>query len=73
MLPLLSIHWNPDPVIIDFGVFALRYYGLLWIVGLALAYFIVRRQYRDRRIGDDKFEPLFFYCFFGILIGARLG
>lgn len=73
MLPLLSIHWNPDPVIVDFGVFALRYYGLLWIVGLALAYFIVRRQYRDRRIGDDKFEPLFFYCFFGILIGARLG
>lgn len=73
MLPLLTINWNPDPVIADFGFFALRYYGLLWIVGLALAYFLVRRQYRDRRIGDDKFEPLFFYCFFGILIGARLG
>lgn len=73
MLPLLTIHWNPDPVIADFGFFALRYYGLLWIVGLALAYFLVRRQYRDRRIGEDKFEPLFFYCFFGILLGARLG
>jgi len=73
MLPLLTIHWNPDPVIADFGFFALRYYGLLWIVGLALAYFLVRRQYRDRKIGDDKFEPLFFYCFFGILLGARLG
>lgn len=73
MLPLLTINWNPDPVIADFGFFALRYYGLLWIVGLTLAYFIVRRQYRDRKIGDDKFEPLFFYCFFGILIGARLG
>lgn len=73
MLPLFTINWNPDPVIVDLGFFALRYYGLLWIIGLTLAYFIVRRQYRDRKIGDDKFEPLFFYCFFGILIGARLG
>jgi len=73
MLTLLSIHWNPDPELFKLFGISIRYYGLLWIVGLIFAYFIVRRQYRDRRIADDKFDPLFFYCFFGILIGARLG
>lgn len=74
MLSLLTINWNPDPELFNlFGHFPIRYYGLLWVVGIALAYTVVRRQYRDRKIGDDKFEPLFFYCFFGILIGARLG
>lgn len=71
---LLSINWNPDPELFKlFGSIPIRYYGLLWVVGIALAYFVVRQQYLDKKIGNDKFEPLFFYCFFGILIGARLG
>lgn len=74
MLPLLSINWNPNPELFNlFGHLPIRYYGLLWVIGIGLAYLIVRQQYRDKKIGDDKFEPLFFYCFFGILIGARLG
>lgn len=68
------IHWNPDPEIFTLiGKLPIRYYGLLWLIGLALAYLIVQRQYRDRRIPTEKFEPLFFYCFIGILVGARLG
>ena len=71
---LLSINWNPDPELFKlFGSIPIRYYGLLWVVGIGLAYLVVRQQYRDKKIGDDKFEPLFFYCFFGILVGARLG
>ncbi len=73
MLPLLSINWNPDPELARIFGISVRYYGLLWIVGLACAYFIVRRQYRDRKIDGSLFDPLFVYCFFGILIGARLG
>ncbi len=74
MLTLLSINWNPDPELFNlFGSLPIRYYGLLWVVGIALAYVIVHRQYHDRKIDEKTFEPLFFYCFFGILIGARLG
>ncbi len=69
----LFINWNPDPELFSIGSFSIRYYGLLWVVGIALAYWVVRQQYRDKKIGDEKFEPLFFYCFLGILIGARLG
>ncbi len=74
MLPLLSINWNPNPELFNlFGSIPIRYYGLLWVVGIGLAYLIVRQQFRDKKLSDAKFEPLFFYCFFGILIGARLG
>ena len=50
-----------------------RWYGLCWLIGLALAYFIVKRLYKEQKIKDELFDPLFFYCFIGILLGARLG
>ena len=71
MLSLLTINWNPDPELFYFFGISIRYYGLLWIIGLAFAYLIVQHQYHDRKIDEKKFEPLFFFCFFGILIGAR--
>ena len=64
--------WNP-PVALELGPISLRYYSLLWCVGLLAAYLIVQRLYRQQNIGKEKFEPLFLYCFVGILIGARLG
>lgn len=73
MNTLLYIHWNPDPTLFTLFGFPIRYYGLLWAIGIALAYVIVHYQFRDRKIPEKTFEPLFFYCFFGILIGARLG
>ena len=33
----------------------------------------MQRLYRQQKIGDEKFEPLFIYIFIGILAGARLG
>lgn len=73
MMSLLTIHWNPDPELFRIGSLSIRYYGLLWIIGIILAYYVVQQQYRDRKIAEEKFDPLLFYCFFGILIGARLG
>lgn len=74
MPSLLTINWNPDPELFNlFGSFLIRYYGLLWVIGIILACIIVQRQYRDRKISEDKFTPLFFYCVIGITLGARLG
>ena len=70
---LLYIHWNPDLVFFHFGPLAVRWYGLCWLVGFAVAYLLVRRLYREQKIKDELFDPLFIYCFMGILIGARLG
>lgn len=74
LLPLATgIHWDPNPEIINLFGFPLKYYGLLWGIGLLLATYIVHYQYRDKKIPEKKFEPLFFYCCFGVMIGARLG
>ena len=74
MPSLLTINWNPDPELFNlFGSFPIRYYGLLWGIGIVLSCIIVQRQYLDRKISEDKFTPLFFYCVIGITLGARLG
>ena len=72
-LLLLYIHWNPNPELFNLFGIPIRYYGLLWAVGIFFAYLIVHKEFHDRKIEEKKFEPLFFYCFFGILVGARLG
>lgn len=73
MLQFLYTVWNPNVEMMRIFGFPVRYYSLMWVIGLVAAYFLVRRFYRDRKISDEKFEPLFLYCFLGILIGARLG
>ena len=74
MMNLLSyIVWNPDLEAFRLGPIAIRWYGLMWLIGFVLGYFIVKKLYKEQKIKDELFDPLFIYCFFGILIGARLG
>ena len=69
----LFIHWNPDLIICHLGPIAIRWYSTCWLIGLLLAYLIVKHLYKVQKVADEKFDPLFLYCFIGILIGARLG
>ena len=68
-----AIVWNPS--IAPFSIFGydIRYYSLCWVIALLSSYHIVKYAYKKSGVGEEKFEPLFMYCFFGILIGARLG
>ena len=70
---LLYIIWNPSLEAFSIGPLTFRWYSLCWLIGLALAYFVVKRLYKEQQIKDELFDPLFIYCFLGILIGARLG
>ena len=67
------IVWSPSEIALELGPIALRWYSLFWAIGLALAYFVVYKLYRHQKLTQEQFDPLFLYCFFGILIGARLG
>lgn len=79
------IQWSPRLEALSLGPFSIRWYSLCWLVGLALAYFIVRKLFYEQDIAirkkkvkgkweeENLFDPLFIYCFLGILIGARLG
>lgn len=69
----LFINWNPDMVAFTIGSFGIRWYSLCWCIGLIAVYLLAKRLYKEQHIPDEKFEPLFIYCFVGILVGARLG
>ena len=70
---LSYIIWDPNLFAIHIGSFGIRWYSLCWGIGLALAYILVRRLYKEQKIKDEYFDPLLLYCFVGILAGARLG
>lgn len=73
MFNFLAVTWNPDSEMCRLLGLPIRYYSLMWVIGLLVAYVLVKRFYKDRGIKQEVFEPLFIYCFLGILIGARLG
>ena len=70
---LSYIIWDPNLFAFHIGSFGIRWYSLCWGIGLALAYILVRRLYKEQKIKDEYFDPLLLYCFVGILAGARLG
>ena len=65
--------WDPSDTALSFGPLAIHWYSMCWLVGLALAYLIVQRLYKEQKVKEGLFDPLFIYCFVGILAGARLG
>lgn len=67
------ILWNPDVVAFSFGPVEVRWYSLLWCIGLFAVYQLMHYLFKEQKLSEDKFEPMFLYCFLGILIGARLG
>ncbi len=70
---LLFVYWQPNEVAFHIGSYGVRWYGLCWLVGLALGVFLMQKLYKWHKYPDEKFEPLFLYVFIGVLVGARLG
>ncbi|HBN46417.1 MAG TPA: prolipoprotein diacylglyceryl transferase [Prevotella sp.] len=70
---MLYIYWNPSEIIFHIGSFGVRWYATCWLIGLLLGYLLMHRIYREEKIAEEKFDPLFFYIFIGVLVGARLG
>lgn len=70
---MLYIYWNPSEVIFHIGSFGVRWYAMCWLVGLLLGTLLMAKLYKDEKIPEEKFDPLFMYIFISVLIGARLG
>ena len=65
--------WDPSSTALSLGPLSIQWYSLCWCIGLALSYIVVYKLYKSQQIPQEKFDPLFLYCFAGILLGARLG
>ncbi len=80
MNTLLSVTWNVDPAIFTLLGREIRWYGLLWVIGLVVAVYIVQvavyivqRIYKSEELPEKWFDSLFVYMMLGIILGARLG
>lgn len=64
-----------DPVILRIGPLAIRWYGVMYLVGFAAAYWIIRVLARRRDLPLDKtgVSDLLFYGVVGVIAGGRLG
>ena len=64
-----------DPVALYVGPLAIRWYGLMYLIGFATAWWLGR--YRARRadavISPQQMDDLLFYAALGIILGGRIG
>lgn len=68
----LAIIWDVSPEIVD-GWRTPNYYGLLFVTGLILGYFVMRRMYRKANMSDELLDKLVLYVIIATIVGARLG
>ncbi|MBP5636788.1 MAG: prolipoprotein diacylglyceryl transferase [Bacteroidales bacterium] len=70
---LLSIHWDVDPVMLNLGALQVRWYGLLFISGFILGWYLFRWFCRRESISETMLDPLLFTLLICTIVGARLG
>lgn len=64
---------NISPDVFSVGPLTVRWYGLLFVAGIILAYFVLRSIFKKRGHRIEDLDGIVIYLFFGLLIGARLG
>ena len=64
-----------DPIIFQIGPLAVRWYGMMYLLGFIISYFIIGYLSRQRGLGMDRdgVSDLLFYAALGVILGGRLG
>ena len=70
---LSSITWRVNPALFEIFGREVRWYGILWVIGLIAAIYIVQIIFKRENLPEKWFDSLFGYMIGGIIIGARLG
>jgi prolipoprotein diacylglyceryl transferase len=68
-----AIIWNVDPELFSIGPVHVRWYGLLWAIGIWLALVVVQKLYKNEKLPEAWVDKLFMYTVIGTIVGARLG
>jgi len=71
MIPYPAI----DPIIFSVGPLAVRWYGLMYVIGFAAAWWLARRRAArpDSTWQPADVDDLIFYAAIGVILGGRLG
>jgi len=64
-----------DPIIFSIGPIALRWYGMMYLIGFIAAMFIANKAADKNNSGwtRDQVSDLLFYGFLGVILGGRVG
>lgn len=62
-----------SPILADFGPIEIRWYGLMYAVGLVLAYIFTFWVFKREKYATGDLDSLAVYLFIGMVVGARLG
>ncbi|MCH3941834.1 MAG: prolipoprotein diacylglyceryl transferase [Bacteroidales bacterium] len=62
-----------NPEIFRIGGFAVRWYGVLFVSGFILGYWMFTKFCQKERVDTKMLDPLLFTLLIGTLVGARLG
>ncbi|MFC0266808.1 prolipoprotein diacylglyceryl transferase [Kushneria aurantia] len=66
-------HPQFDPVAISLGPLAIHWYGLMYVIGFAGAWWLARRRAHRLGITKDQVGDMIFYGAIGVVLGGRLG
>lgn len=71
----MLIYPHIDPIIFTIGPLAVRWYGVMYLLGFLAAYFLIGNlaRYRQLEVDSDQISDLLFYCVIGVIAGGRLG
>ncbi|WP_304853613.1 prolipoprotein diacylglyceryl transferase [Adlercreutzia caecimuris] len=72
---LNEIYQNLDPIAFSLGPLVVRWYGLAYVLGFALAAFVIYRVAKRWRLGmtEDDLLTLMVCAIIGVVLGARAG
>jgi phosphatidylglycerol:prolipoprotein diacylglycerol transferase len=64
-----------DPILFQLGPLAVRWYGVMYLLGFVAAFFIISRLAPRRNLPLDKdaVSDLLFYIVLGVILGGRFG
>ena len=69
---ILGINWDVSPQLID-GWATPNKYGLLFVSGIVIGFFVIKRMFKEEKIQEDLLDKLLMYMVISTIIGARLG
>lgn len=70
----MQFEWNIDPEMIRlFNILPIRYYSILFALGLILGYLVVKQIWIKEKLSVEKLDKLALFIFVGTIVGARLG
>ena len=72
----MTILHQIDPIALDLGPLQVHWYGVMYLLGFGLAWWLGRLRVRQGRlpgVDEQAYGDLLFYAMLGVVLGGRLG